>query len=293
MARRGVFGPGMLTAAARRAAVGAACVGAAVLACEGADDVAAGTAAGIVSTTGAGAGGGGPSTAVGGAPTGGWGSAATGGEGDAGSVGAQGGAAHVTLVDHAGPFFTPTQNEPMRTLSVGTPATVYEAIRVEVDLLVGAWQPEIPDEGTPDRTEHIVFGLFRDNQSSSYQRYLMGSAAVTFATKAPHVRMFGRVTIGPGYTTYTQWSQTYSWQQGQSYHVDCALDGVANVQRCELWLGSNLEEALEGSVAYLDPAAHLSSGFYLQLGKEPMGEIETSPLGWTFSNLRITARLAP
>ena len=41
-----------------------------------------------------------------------------------------------------------------------------------------------------------------------------------------------------------------------------------------------------GEVAYLDPEAHLSSGFYLEIGAEE-GEIETAPVDWVFSDLLI------
>jgi hypothetical protein len=199
----------------------------------------------------------------------------------------------VTLLDQPGDVFTPTVAETVLSLAFGNKGTVYTSVQLDFDVLVGDWQPEIPDPGTPDRTEHILFGLFRANQTQSDQRYLMGSAAVTFATKAPHFRMFGRNSIGQGYTTYTSWSTTYGWQKGKLYHLSCSLDGVAHIQRCELTLAGQLVKALQGDVAYLDPAAHLSSGFYVELGTGKPGDIEASPLGWQFSNLKITATLAP
>lgn len=199
----------------------------------------------------------------------------------------------VTLLKQLGEVFTPTASETLKKLGLGTKGTVYLWVRVALDVKVGDFQPEIPDPGATDRTEHILFGLFRANQTQSDQRYLMGSAAVSFATKAPHFRMFGRKSIGAGYTTYTSWSTTYAWNKGATYHLDCLLDGVAHIQRCELSLGGSIVKALEGSVAYLDPAAHLSTGFYVELGTGKPGDIEASPIGWTFSNLVVTAAALP
>jgi hypothetical protein len=101
--------------------------------------------------------------------------------------------------------------------------------------------------------------------------------------------MFGRNAIGMGYTTYTQWSSTYAWQMGQTYHLDCLLDASTHQQHCELSLGGVVEKSHTGDVAYLDAAAHLSSGFYLELGRTPAGEIETAPIGWVYSNLLVVA----
>ncbi|MBK7585083.1 MAG: hypothetical protein IPI67_33455 [Myxococcales bacterium] len=202
-------------------------------------------------------------------------------------------AAPVTLLEQSGVVFTPASGDTLKKLDVGAKGTSYGWVRVQFDVKVGDWQPELPDEGTPDRTEHILFGLFRANQTKSDQRYLMGSAAVTFATKAPHFRMFGRNSIGPGYTTYTSWSTTYAWKKDGLYHLDCLLDGVLDVQRCELSLGGAVVKQLQGTVPYLDPAAHLSSGFYIELGTGNPGDIEASPIGWTFSNLLVTAGVAP
>lgn len=199
----------------------------------------------------------------------------------------------VTLLDQPGVVFTPAVGDTVKKVSFGAKGTTYGWVRVQLDVKAGDWQPELPDEGTPDRTEHILFGLFRANQTQSDQRYLMGSAAVTFANKGPHFRMFGRKSIGPGYTTYTSWSTAYAWQKGGLYHLDCLLDGLADVQRCELSLGGAVVKKLEGTVPYLDPAAHLSSGFYVELGTGKPGDIEASPIGWTFSNLLVTAGLLP
>ncbi|MCC6898598.1 MAG: hypothetical protein IT377_06465 [Polyangiaceae bacterium] len=199
----------------------------------------------------------------------------------------------VTLLSQKGPVFTPTASQTMKKLSFGQKGQGYGWVRVELDVTVGDYQPEVPDEGTPDRTEHILFGLFRANQTQSDQRYLMGSAAVTFATKGPHFRMFGRKSIGAGYTTYNSWSAAYTWQKGATYHLDCVLDGIADVQRCQLSLSGVVVKKLEGAVTYLDPASHLSSGFYVELGTGKPGDIEASPLGWAFSDLLVTATLWP
>lgn len=267
-------------------------------ACSGASDPAPSAAAG---TGGDGAGGASGSAGAGGSDAGPWptpdggSDAAPDAPPDAASDASAQDAAVVvtTLLDQPGVVFVPSAAQSMSKIPFGDDGTVYRSIRVEMDVLVGDWQPEIPDEGNPDRTEHILFGLFRANQTKSDQRYLMGAAAVTFATKAPHFRMFGRTSIGPGYTTYTQWSATYAWQKGETYHLDCLLDAGAHQQRCELRLAGSLQKAHTGEVAYLDAAAHLSSGFYLELGRTPPGEIETAPIGWTYSNLRVVATLLP
>lgn len=194
----------------------------------------------------------------------------------------------VVLFEQAGQVFTPTASETLKKISFGEAGKVYRRVRVELDVLAGDFQPEVPDEGNPDRTEHILFGLFRAKQTKSDLRYLMGAAAVSFATKSPHFRMFGRSSIGSGYTTYTTWSGTYLWEKGTLYHLDCLLDGISHEQRCELSKAQSVVKSLAGAVAYLDPAQHLSTGFYVELGRAPLGDIETSPIGWVFSNLRVT-----
>jgi hypothetical protein len=105
--------------------------------------------------------------------------------------------------------------------------------------------------------------------------------------------MFGRVSIGPGYTTYKQWSATYAWQMGETYHLDCRLDASTHLQTCELSLAGAVVKSHTGDVAYLDAAAHLTSGFYLELGRTPAGEIETAPIGWTYSNLHVVGGHEP
>lgn len=271
-------------------------------ACGGEDDDAiAGGSGGVVGSGGTASGGSGGSAGT--TSSGGAGGTAGADAGSAGAGGAltdaasDGGAdaaqVTVTLLDQPGGVFTPTAGETLKKIAFGQKGTSYGWVRVQLDVKVGDWQPELPDEGAVDRTEHILFGLFRANQTQSDQRYLMGSAAVTFANKGPHFRMFGRKTLGPGYTTYTSWSVSYAWQKDAVYHLDCLLDGLADVQRCELFLGGALVKKLEGTVPYLDPAAHLSSGFYVELGTGKPGDIEASPLGWVFSNLVVTAALLP
>jgi hypothetical protein len=273
----------------------------ATLACSGDDEGSASNLGGAPSSGGASSGGtssGGTSsggTSSGGTSSGGTSSGGTSSGGSGGIVADGGGGtvadagSEVVLLEQLGVVFVPTESETMKKIFVGENGTVYQSVRVQLDLLAAGWQPEVPDEGNPDRTEHILFGLFRDHQTKTDQRYLMGSAAVTFATKGPHFRMFGRLSIGAGYTTYTQWSASYGWSEGTEYHLDCQLDGVSHVQKCELSIAGAPEKELSGDVAYLDPASHLNTGFYLELGRAPTGEIETSPIGWTYSNLRVTA----
>ena len=44
---------------------------------------------------------------------------------------------------------------------------------------------------------------------------------------------------------------------------------------------------MDGEVAYLDPDAHLASAFYLELGRDPPGDIETAPIGWIYRDLKV------
>lgn len=191
------------------------------------------------------------------------------------------------LVRRDGDFFTPTATAPKLHVDTTGNGTIYARVEVDFDFVSGDWQPELPDEGNIDRTEHILFGLFRANQRQTNLRYLMGAAAVTFASRSPHLRMFGRTRItNEGYITYTEASASYGWARGVAYHLHCSLDGITRVQLCELTRagGPNATRTLE--VAYLEPAMHLASGFYVEIGQTPDDYgIETSPMGWTFSNL--------
>ncbi|MEZ4449826.1 MAG: hypothetical protein R3B09_10145 [Nannocystaceae bacterium] len=192
------------------------------------------------------------------------------------------------LLDLPGDAFTPTEADTMARWDFGEEGLAYHRVTVSFDLVAGGWQPEIPDEGDPDRTEHILFGLFRAHQTKSDQRYLMGAAAVHFAgSKKPHFRMFGRNALASGYMTYVQWSGTYLWQEGGEYHVECVLDGVIHEERCTLALGGEVVAERVGAIDYLDPAAHLTSGLYLELGREPPGDIETAPIGWVYRDVKV------
>jgi hypothetical protein len=123
-----------------------------------------------------------------------------------------------------GAFFTPTIDEPLLRVDTAGRGTAYDRVEIDLDFVAGDWQPEIPDEGDTDRTEHILFGLFRANQTRTDQRYLMGAAAVTFATRGPHFRMFGRASIG-GYTTYVQRQARTGGRRARP--VTCAASSTA------------------------------------------------------------------
>ena len=194
----------------------------------------------------------------------------------------------LTLED--GAFFTPTADDPMRRFDFGQDGVVYERVDLTLTFDAGEWQPEIPEGDARNRTEHILFGLFRARQQRNYQKYIAGAAAVTFDWRAPHLRMFGRTEIGEGYTTYTADSSQYGWQQGERYELHCWLDGAAHEQACELAQDGDVVATRTLDVSYLDPAAHLGTGFYLEIGTANADAIEASPLGWAFSDLLVTAR---
>ena len=78
-----------------------------------------------------------------------------------------------------------------------------------------------------------------------------------------------------------------SLHEGGDLRLECSLDGLLHEQRCALVKDGEVVAERVGDVAYLDPAEHLASGFYLELGAAPPNEIETSPVGWVFSDLRI------
>lgn len=199
-----------------------------------------------------------------------------------------GGPGEEILLQVDGPFFEPTEADLMKRFDVGQNGVVYTRIRLRFDVLAGDYVPQ-PAGG--NRLEHILFGLFRAHRPSSNERYIAGAAAVTFADgKAPHFRMFGRVTIGAGYQTYTSDSGTYRWVKGGNYRLDCFLDGVADVQECGLFL-DGLEVATRTlSVAYLVPEEHMSTAFWIEIGTDVLNEISATPIGWRFSNLLVNAQ---
>ncbi|MBI5527302.1 MAG: hypothetical protein HY897_13285 [Deltaproteobacteria bacterium] len=191
------------------------------------------------------------------------------------------------LLEVDGPFFTPSDADLMRRYDVGQNGTVYTRIGLRFDVLAGEYVPQ-PAGG--NRLEHILFGLFRAHRPSSNERYIAGAAAVTFADgKAPHFRMFGRVTIGSGYQTYTSDSGTYRWVSGGNYRMECFLDGVADVQECVLSLDGQEVATRTLSVAYLVPEDHMSTAFWIEIGTDVLNELSATPIGWQFSNLLVTA----
>ncbi|HUF75146.1 MAG TPA: hypothetical protein VMM35_02665, partial [Longimicrobiales bacterium] len=138
------------------------------------------------------------------------------------------GTGEVRLLAESGCFFTPTEEDKVRAWRIGDVGVVYDRLEMRFDVIMGPWQPHIPDPS--NRTEHILFGLSRANQPRSYQRYLMGAAAVDFETRADHFRMFGREEIAMGYESYTQVSGPYAWSLGTRYTVRCSLDASIHQQ---------------------------------------------------------------
>lgn len=190
-----------------------------------------------------------------------------------------------------GGFFTPTAAQPMLTIGLGGRGTCYEKVDLCVDVVAGDYQPHRPDPS--NREEHILFNFFR-NHSRSWGRYLMGAAAVTFTSKAPHFRMFGRVAIedrgNQTDTTYTSASARFNWVKGTRYRLCCTLDGRTLSQRCTLAVGGQVVATRQLWVTYLDAPLHLSTGFYVELGAPVNANgIETSPMGWAFSDLGVWA----
>lgn len=195
------------------------------------------------------------------------------------------------LAQRDGMFFTPSPTDPMMTITLGGGGTQYNRVEICFDVRAGDFQPQRPDPR--NREEHILFNFFR-NAPRHWGRYLMGSAAVSFLSGAPHYRMFGRTAIEDRgtmtYTTYTSVSARFAWQNGTVYHHCCSLDGVTHQQTCQLSQGGSVVATRNLAVDYLDPALHLTSGFYVELGAPPdTNGIETSPMGWVFSNLVVRA----
>lgn len=209
----------------------------------------------------------------------------------AGDSGADAGSCSIqeTLLDLAGQPFTPSTSEWSQKHPFGTKGTAYCSLRIELDLHSADLQPVNTAAGMT-RIEHIFFGLSRANQSQSAQRYLMGTAAVRFTNKQPSYKMYGRVSLGAGYQTYTAWQTTYAWQPGKSYHVDCSLDAAGKQQRCKLLLDGVQQKEVVGAIDYIDVAAHMSSAFVLELGSPPGGPELTTPFGWEISNVKVTSK---
>ena len=207
-----------------------------------------------------------------------------------GDAGADAGACATqeTLLDLSGQTFTPTSAVGSEKHAFGKKGTAYCALRIELDLHSGDLQPVETDAGMT-RIEHIFFGLARANQTQSAQRYLMGTAAVRFTNKQPSYKMYGRIALAQGYQSYTSWQATYAWKTDTDYHIDCTFDAAGKQQRCKLLSNGVLLKEVVGAIGYIDVAAHMSSAFQLELGSPPGGPELTTPFGWQFSNVRVTA----
>ncbi len=194
------------------------------------------------------------------------------------------------LATETGCFFTPTATDRVRSLRVGEGAT-YDHLEITFSVIAGPWQPHIPDPS--NRTEHILFGLSRANQPRSFQRYLMGAAAVDFLSRPSHFRMYGREEIAMGAASYTQVSGVYDgWTEGSRYDVFCSIDATSDLQRCVLASDGTVLAARELVVDYLDAAMHMGTGFDLELGTDsPLDHDHLqTPQGWQFCDLVVTGR---
>ncbi len=208
---------------------------------------------------------------------------------DGGPSGIDAGPGVEVLLERSGCFYTANDGETFRRFAVGEDGTAYANVRVRFDVIAGPFQPHIPDPG--NRTEHILFGFSRANQSQSFQRYVMGAGAIDFESRTDHFRMYGREAIAMGFMSYTADSGNQRWMEGTRYTVDCILDGVTPVQRCTLEAGGDVLAMRTLPVDYLDAATHLSSGFQLEIGTDQPIDHDhlQSPRGWEFCDLSVTA----
>ena len=209
---------------------------------------------------------------------------------DIGAAEPDAGPGTVVLLEESGCFFTPSTSELFRRWRVGVDGTAYALVRIRFDVVAGPFQPHIADPG--NRTEHILFGFSRANQPQSYQRYLMGAAAVDFRDRSDQFRMYGREAIAMGYMSFTADSGSYRWTEGTRYTVVCTLDARVPVQRCQLRVGAAVEASRALPVTFLDGADHLSSAFDLELGTDQPIDHDhlQSPRGWEFCDLRVSAQ---
>jgi len=191
------------------------------------------------------------------------------------------------LATEPGCFYTASASEPRRLMRMGEVGVVYQRVEIRFDVIAGPYRPHEPDPS--NRTEHILFGFFRANQPRSFQRYLGGAAAVTFESRGPHFRMFGRDEIAMGFMSYASDSGTYRWTEGDRYTIECAFDATVPEQTCTLSTGGAVVASRRLPVPYLDAATHLSTAFDLHLGAEMDNEIEVSPHGWQYCDLRVRA----
>ena len=127
----------------------------------------------------------------------------------------------------------------------------------------------------------------------SYQRYLMGAAAVDFLSRPSHFRMFGRDEIAMGAASYTQVSGVYrDWTEGTRYDVFCSIDATSSIQRCVLATGGAVVATRELAVDYLDAAMHMSTGFDVEIGTDSPVDHDhlQTPQGWQFCDLMVLGR---
>jgi hypothetical protein len=194
------------------------------------------------------------------------------------------------LVSEAGCFFTPDETDRVRTFPIAG-GTTYERLEIAFSVVAGPFQPHIPDPS--NRTEHILLDLSRAGRPRSFERYLMGVAAVDFVSRPSHFRMFGREEIAMGYMSYTQVSGVYDgWTEGVRYDIACSIDASTHLQECTLSVDGTVVATRMLAVDYLDAALHMNTGFNVSVGADhPIDHDHLqTPQGWLFCDLTVHGR---
>lgn len=197
------------------------------------------------------------------------------------------------LAERGGCFFTiATAGEKLR-VDFGAIGTAYDAVEIEVDLVVGAWREDLFDR---DPLNHVAIGVFRDAPISR-ERYL-GGLGVQISPPAAGLRpttlFFGRVDLEPrppgeGYTSYTTFRARAPWQNGARYHVAMTFDAAAHRQVLDVTRDGAAFSHVEGDIAYFGREL-TDDGWSLELGSDETDGRDVSPVGWQFCDLVVRGR---
>lgn len=198
------------------------------------------------------------------------------------------------LVERPGEFFVADVPGARHTIRL-EPGPAYERLTIDVFAVHGGWRVDLFDR---EILSHNLWGLSRI-ANRSVERYLLGVGAQIRTLDADLRRRllyYARVDLaerpaGQGHEGYTSFRRDFAWEIGTTYRLRAVVDIAAREQRLEVMVDDQVVARLAGPIEYLTPAL-TTSGFTLDFAGDETDHRDVTPVGWRFSDLRVTGRLA-
>lgn len=198
------------------------------------------------------------------------------------------------IVERVGEFFVADVPGARETIRL-EPGPAYARLTIDMFATHGGWREDLFDR---EILSHNLWGLSRI-ANRSVDRYLLGVGAQIRTVQADLRRrmlFYARVDLEPrpqgqGHEGYTAFRGDFPWTVGTTYRLRAVLDVTAREQRLEVMVDGAVVARLAGPIEYITPAL-TTSGFTLDFAGDETDHRDVTPVGWRFSDLRVSGRLA-